>query len=264
MPDSGCRITEKCKTRNAKPINMKLRIAHLYPELMNIYADRGNIIVLVNRCRWRGIDVRVDEFGPGKSPAWDDYDFFYLGGGQDREQKLVARDLAAKGAGLAEAVEQGAALLAICGGYQLLGQYYRTGAGETMEGVGLFKAYTVAGQRRLIGNVVARSSLDGNNLELAGFENHSGKTFLTAGGQPLGRIIFGFGNNAEDGTEGIIYKSAVGTYLHGPLLPKNPELADFLISRSLSRRYGQEAVLAPLDDNLEEAAHQAAVKKTRR
>ncbi len=244
-------------------MNFELRIAHLYPDLMNIYADRGNIIALVNRCRWRGIDVHVDEFSPDRTPAWDDYDFFYLGGGQDREQQLVAENLAAKGAGLTGAVEQGAALLAICGGYQLLGQYYRTAGGLTMEGVGLFQAYTVAGQRRLIGNVVARCSLDGVLLELAGFENHSGKTFLTGDGQPLGRIVAGFGNNAEDGTEGIIYKSAIGTYLHGPLLPKNPELTDFLLGRSLMHRYGKEVVLTPLDDCLEKEAHRVAVAQVR-
>ncbi len=243
---------------------MELRIAHLYPELMNIYADRGNIITLVSRCRWRGVDVRVDNFGPGETPAWREYDFFYLGGGQDREQRLVARDLASKGAGLADAVERGAALLAICGGFQLLGQYYRTSAGETMEGVELFKAYTVAGRRRLIGNVVVESRMDGNIFELAGFENHSGKTYLTEEGQPLGRVVAGFGNNAEDKTEGIIYRSAIGTYLHGPLLPKNPELADFLLQRSLRRRYGAEAVLASLEDGLEREAHSVAIKRAGR
>ena len=238
---------------------MEVRIAHLYPSLMNIYADRGNIITLSQRCRWRGIGVRVDDFGPEEVPQWRDYDFFYLGGGQDREQQLVARDLAGKGAGLIEAVEGGAALLAICGGYQLLGEYYRTGAGDTMEGIGLFKAHTVAGSRRCIGNVVIEAELGGRKFKLAGFENHSGKTFLAAGQQPLGRVVSGYGNNAQDGTEGIVYRGAIGTYMHGPLLPKNPGLTDFLLRLALRRRRGDVA-LDTLDDNLEDAARAVAIK----
>ncbi|MHB1412801.1 MAG: type 1 glutamine amidotransferase [Thermoleophilia bacterium] len=241
---------------------MEVKIAHLYPSLMNIYADRGNIITLSQRCSWRGIGVRVDDFGPGETPDWQAYDFFYLGGGQDREQLLVARDLAAKGAGLIEAVLGGAALLSICGGYQLLGEYYRTAAGDTMEGVGLFKAHTVAGSRRCIGNVVIESRLEGSKLRLAGFENHSGKTYLEAGQEPLGRVVSGYGNNAEDGTEGIIYRGAIGTYMHGPLLPKNPGLTDFLLRVALSRRHG-EISLAALDDSLEDAARAVAVKAAR-
>ncbi|MCL6107015.1 MAG: glutamine amidotransferase [Actinobacteria bacterium] len=238
---------------------MELRIAHLYPTMMNIYADRGNIITLVKRCQWRGIGVSVDDFGLGETPGWTAYDFFYLGGGQDREQTLVARDLAGKGAGLVEAVEKDAVLLSICGGYQLLGRYYRTAAGETMPGLGLFQAHTVAGSKRLIGNVVIDSHLKGPGLILAGFENHSGKTFLEEGQQPLGRVISGYGNNSEDRTEGAVYRGAVGTYLHGPLLPKNPELTDFLLERALARRNGSEFTLEPLDDGLERAAHRVAV-----
>lgn len=238
---------------------MEVRIAHLYPSLMNIYADRGNIITLSQRCQWRGIGVRVDGFGPGEVPEWHAYDFFYLGGGQDREQQLVAHDLAAKGGGLIEAVEAGAALLAICGGYQLLGEYYRTALGDTMEGVGLFRAHTVAGNRRCIGNVVIESELEGAKLRLAGFENHSGKTFIAAGQRPLGRVVSGYGNNAQDGTEGIVYRGAIGTYMHGPLLPKNPALTDFLLRLALRRRHG-EVALASLDDSLEDAARAVAVK----
>ncbi len=243
---------------------MEVRIAHLYPSLMNIYADRGNIITLAMRCAWRGIEVLVDEFGIGETPSWDDYDFYYLGGGQDREQQLVCRDLAAKREGLAEAVERGAVLLSICGGYQLLGDYYRTGAGETMEGIGLFRAHTVAGRRRCIGNIVVEADIGGSRLVLAGFENHSGKTFLDPGQQALGRVLTGFGNNAEDGLEGIVYRNAIGTYMHGPLLPKNPGLTDWLLARSLEHRQGQAigkaSPLPALDDSLEEAAHAVALR----
>lgn len=239
---------------------MEVRIAHLYPSLMNIYADRGNIICLAQQCRWRGLDVTVDEFGPGEQPVWGEYDFFYLGGGQDREQLLVCRDLSAKGGGLIEAVEGGAVLLAICGGYQLLGEYYRTAGGDTMEGIGLFRAHTVAGQKRCIGNVVVESDLVGRLMTLAGFENHSGKTYLQEGEKPLGRVVSGFGNNAEDGTEGIVYKNALGTYLHGPLLPKNAVLTDYLLEQCLKHRYGPEAVLSSLEHGFEDAAHGVAVK----
>lgn len=241
---------------------MEVKIAYLYANLMNIYADRGNIIALIRRCGWRGIETSVDEFGLGETPAWADYDFFYLGGGQDREQLLVCRDLSDKGVGLVEAVEEGAVLLSICGGYQLLGDYYRTGSGETMEGVGLFKAHTVAGSRRLIGNVVVESEINGLQLTLAGFENHSGKTYLDEGQKPLGRVVTGYGNNASDRTEGIIYKNAIGTYMHGPLLPKNAAFADYLIRRALERRYGSEVALEPLESNFEDAAHRVAVRKT--
>lgn len=241
---------------------MEVKVAHLYANLMNIYADRGNIIALGRRCGWRGIDVDVDEFGLGETPVWADYDFFYLGGGQDREQLLVCRDLSGKGAGLIEAVEGGAVLLSICGGYQLLGDYYRTGAGETMEGVGLFKAHTVAGNRRLIGNVVVESHVGGLEMTLAGFENHSGKTYLDEGQKPLGRVVTGYGNNAGDRTEGIVYKNAIGTYLHGPLLPKNALFTDCLIEEALRRRYGTDVELEPLESNFEDAAHRVAARKT--
>lgn len=242
---------------------MEVRIAHLYPSLMNIYADRGNILTLVQRLAWRGMTAGVDEFTTGDTPAWAEYDFFYLGGGQDREQQLVCEDLSAKGAGLVEAVEAGAVLLSICGGYQLLGDYYRTGAGDTMNGVGLFKAHTIAGSKRCIGNVVVKANIGELSMTLAGFENHSGRTFLNPGQQPLGRVVSGFGNNGEDGTEGVIYRNAIGTYLHGPLLPKNAVLTDWLLERCLEHRYGLSADgprLSPIDDELENAAHEAAVR----
>lgn len=242
---------------------MEIKIAHLYPGLMNIYADRGNIICLTQQCRWRGINVTVDEFGPKEQPRWADYDFFYLGGGQDREQALVCRDLATKQQGLIEAVEGGAVLLAICGGYQLLGEYYRTASGEVMDGIGLFKAYTVAGEKRCIGNVVVESNIGDRLLTLAGFENHSGKTFIMDCQTPLGKVISGYGNNAKDGGEGIVYKNAIGTYMHGPLLPKNAGLTDYLLEQCLQHRYGSEVRLEPLEHDLENAAHAVAVKLIR-
>lgn len=239
---------------------MGIRLAHLYPDLLNIYADRGNILCLERQCEWRGVDFQVDGFGIGQTPDWSAFDMIYLGGGQDREQALVFEDLLGKGPGLAEAVERGAVLLAVCGGYQLLGRYYRTADGQTMDGVGLFKAYTEAGTKRCIGNVVIESELGGRRLEIVGFENHSGRTFLEEGQQPLGRVTSGFGNNAEDGTEGIIYRNAIGTYLHGPLLPKNAKLTDYLLERCLKNRYGEEAVLPTLDHSMEDAAHKVAVQ----
>jgi CobQ-like glutamine amidotransferase family enzyme len=245
-------------------MNLEIRVAHLYPNMMNIYADRGNIIALSRHCSWRGIGIRVDGFSLGQDVDWPRYDFFYLGGGQDRDQHLVCRDLREKGTGLPQAIDAGAALLAVCGGYQLLGDYYRTGAGETMQGVGLFKAHTVAGEKRCIGNVVVRSDIAGMNLMLAGFENHAGKTYLDAGQKPLGSVVSGYGNNSEDGTEGIVYKNAVGTYLHGPLLPKNVALAEHLLMRALQHRYGEDVEpLSPIDHRLEDEAHAVAVRIAR-
>lgn len=238
---------------------MEIRIAHLYPTLLNIYADRGNIIVLRRRCEWRGIDIRIDEFGLGEEPDWLQYDFFYLSGGQDREQSLVCDDLKKKASGLIEAIEGEAVLLSICGGYQLLGDYYRTPGGDTIDGIGLFKAHTVAGDKRCIGNVVIDSDLGSGIIRIAGFENHAGKTYLDQGQQPLGRVVSGYGNNSEDGLEGIIYRNAIGTYLHGPLLPKNTRFTDELIRKALKHSRGENVDLASLDDAIEEAAHRKAL-----
>jgi hypothetical protein len=243
---------------------MKMRVAHLYPNLMNIYADRGNIIALDRHCSWRGIDFEVDQYGPGEDFDWMEYDFFYLGGGQDREQQLVCQDLRHKGAALPEAVDSGAVLLAVCGGYQLLGDYYLTAAGEHMEGVGLFRAHTIAGTKRCIGNVVIDSVIGGEKMILTGFENHAGKTYLDSGQKPFGTVVSGYGNNSEDKTEGIIYRNAIGTYLHGPLLPKNPVLVEYLILQSLRHRHGDEVEpLQPIDHRLEDAARATALKIAR-
>jgi CobQ-like glutamine amidotransferase family enzyme len=237
----------------------ELRICHLYPELMNIYGDRGNVITLTQRCRWRGYGVRVTcvSLGGGLDPG--EHDLFFIGGGQDREQILVCEDLSReKGESLRQAIEDGAALLSICGGYQLLGNHFLTYTGEDLPGISLFDVKTVGGETRFIGNVAVSSELKGVEGTLVGFENHSGRTHLGPGCRPLGKVIRGYGNNGEDGYEGCVYRNALGTYLHGSLLPKNPSLADWLILQALRRRYDLEA-LAQLDDSLEIAAHRAAM-----
>jgi CobQ-like glutamine amidotransferase family enzyme len=233
-----------------------LRIAWLYGSQMNIYGDRGNVLSLAQRARWRGIEPDILEIGLGE-PIPPDVDIFFFGGGQDDAQIAVSRDLAAgKGAAIKEAVEEGAALLSVCGGYQLLGHDYRPHGAEPLVGVGLFDVTSTAGPERFIGNVV----IDSPWGTLVGFENHSGLTYLGDGVEPLGKVRVGRGNNGTDGTEGARYKRAVGCYLHGALLPKNPAVADWLIEGGLIRRYG-EAALAPLDDGLETAAHVSAITR---
>lgn len=241
---------------------MDLRIAFLYPELMNIYGDRGNIIALSNRARWRGIDVEVqhvsiaDRIDPGY------FDFYFFGGGQDKQQIAVSEDLQGrKGDAIKEAVEQGAVVLSVCGGYQLLGYYYRPFEGDDLPGIGLFDAHTDAGHTRYIGNVLVDSSIPEVG-QIVAFENHSGRTYLGPGCSPLGKSVIGGGNNGEDGNEGAIYKTAYGCYLHGSLLPKNPRFADYLLGQALSRRHGP-VDLKPLDDSLETAAHEQAVGRAR-
>jgi CobQ-like glutamine amidotransferase family enzyme len=242
---------------------MRLVVAHLYPEYLNIYADRGNIAVLERRAAWRGIEVETRAVGIG-DPLPADADLFYVGGGQDREQALVADDLVARGAALAEAVAEGAALLAVCGGYQLLGRFYRDRSGREIPGVGLFPHTTVAGERRMIGDILLDCELDpGVRRTLAGFENHAGRTYLDEGAEPLGRVVSGFGNNGEDGSEGCRLGRALGTYLHGPLLPRNPWLADWLLREALAHRLGEAPELAPLEDDLECRAHEVAAGRAR-
>ena len=237
-----------------------LRLAHLYPKLMNLYGDRGNILSLRRRCQQRGITLAVDELEIGDALDADAYDLIFIGGAQDREQQRVAADLLeTKAEALHKAVEQGVVLLAVCGGYQLLGRHYRPAAGEELAGVGIFDAWTVhpgPTAKRFIGNVVVR--WQGGTL--VGFENHGGRTYLGPSARPLAKVIVGFGNNGRDGSEGVVQgDNAFGTYLHGSLLPKNPRFADHLIAQALRRRYG-ELELAPLDDVLEERAHAEAVR----
>jgi lipid II isoglutaminyl synthase (glutamine-hydrolysing) len=238
---------------------MELRVAALYPEQMNIYADRGNIIFLRRRCEWRGIGFSYTAAGPGDPLDPAAHDLVYIGGGQDRDQRIVARDmLSTKGEGLARAVDDGAVVLAVCGGYQLLGHSYQLGD-ERIAGLGLADLETRRDPGpRLIGNVEIEVDLGGAPRRLAGFENHGGRTVLGSDAKPLGRVIRGFGNNGEDGLEGVRRANLIGTYLHGPLLPKNAWLADRLIQLALARREGSEPELEPLDDALEDAAHESA------
>ncbi|MDP2856739.1 MAG: glutamine amidotransferase [Bacillota bacterium] len=242
---------------------MKILICHLYPELMNLYGDRGNIISFVRRAEWMGVTAETDKVTLGEERDFSRYDILFVGGGQDREQRLICVDFQqVKGKALAAAIESGAVTLAVCGGYQLLGKYYKTGAGEVLNGIGVLDAWTVAGTRRLIGNVVIESGICGEMRTIVGFENHSGQTFLGPGAAALGKVRHGFGNNGQDGLEGCVYKNCVGTYLHGSLLPKNPWLTDHLIKKALERKYGEFEVPA-LDDALEARAHEAAIRRAR-
>jgi len=238
---------------------MELRVLSLYPEQMNIYADRGNILFLQRRCEWRGIEFAHAGAGAGAAVDPSAHDLLYVGGGQDRDQRMVAADMVAtKREALAAAVDDGAALLAVCGGYQLLGHSYQLGE-ERLPGLGIADLETTrAPGPRLIGNVAIEVDLGGGPSLLAGFENHGGRTRLGLGAQPLGRVVKGFGNNGEDGLEGVRRDNLIGTYLHGPLLPKNAWLADHLIATALERRYGRRPELEPLDDTLEESAHASA------
>jgi len=238
---------------------MELRLLALYPEQMNIYADRGNIVFLQRRCEWRGIGFAYAAAGPGDAVDPAAHDLLYLGGGQDRDQRAVAADMVAgKRDALAAAVGDGAVLLAVCGGYQLLGHSYQL-ADERLPGLGLAELETVRSPgERLIGNVAIEADLGDGLRTIAGFENHGGRTHLGAGARPLGRVLKGFGNNGEDGFEGVRRDNLFGTYLHGPLLPKNAWLADRLIALALERRYGAAPDLEPLDDRLELAAQECA------
>jgi lipid II isoglutaminyl synthase (glutamine-hydrolysing) len=244
---------------------VRISVGHLYPEYLNIYADRGNIAVLDRRARLRGHELTVSPIGLGDELDPDAHDLLYVGGGQDREQALIAPDLAAKADAVVAAVSAGTAVLAVCGGYQLLGRGYRGLEGADMPGVGLFPHETVAGERRMIGDVLLECELEpGVTQTLAGFENHAGRTRLDAGAEPLGRVVAGFGNDGESGFEGCRVGRAVGTYLHGPLLPRNPWLADWLLAQALAHAAGSEPPeLEPLDDRLEAEAHEVSAQRAR-
>ena len=238
---------------------LKLRLAHLYPKLMNIYGDRGNILCLQRRCRERGIEFEVEDLELGDKLKPREYDLVFIGGAQDREQRRVAEDLLSlKGQPLREAAERDIVILAVCGGYQLMGLFYRTAEAEELPGLGVLDMWTAhpgPQARRFIGNIVVEWHLG----TLVGFENHGGRTHLGPRAAPLGRIIAGFGNNGEDGCEGATYRNVYGTYLHGSLLPKNPRFADHLIETAL-RRTHNDVALAPLDDAVEDTAHSEAVR----
>jgi lipid II isoglutaminyl synthase (glutamine-hydrolysing) len=243
-----------------------IRVGHLYPDYLNIYADRGNIAVLARRAAWRGHDLEVRPIGVGDVMRPGEHDLLYVGGGQDREQALIAGDLAAKGEGVLAAAADGTAVLAVCGGYQLLGRSYRDYHGVDLPGVGLFPLETVAGERRMIGDVLLECELEpGERRTLAGFENHAGRTRLDAGAEPLGRVVAGFGNDGESGYEGCRVGRAVGTYLHGPLLPRNPWFADWVLAQALAHAAGAAAApkLEPLADELEADAHAVSARRAR-
>jgi lipid II isoglutaminyl synthase (glutamine-hydrolysing) len=243
----------------------ELRLLTLYPEQMNIYADRGNILFLRRRCEWRGIGFEHAAAGPGDAVDPAAHDLIYIGGGQDRDQRLVAADMVAtKRNGLAAAAADGAVVLAVCGGYQLLGHSYQLGD-ERIEGLGIADLETVRSDGpRLIGNIAIEADLGSGPMTLAGFENHGGRTHLGAGAAPLGSVLHGHGNNGDDGFEGVRQGNLIGTYMHGPLLPKNAALADRLIQLALARRLGAEPELEPVDDALEAAAHESAYAAARR
>ena len=233
---------------------MKLKICHLYPEVLNLYGDRGNILCMQKRLQWRQIDCEVETCGIGESASLADYDLFFIGGGQDFDQEVLLEDLRLrKGGEIREALEDGKAFLCICGGYQLLGTGYRTADGQMCEYTGILDLYTEGSPDRMIGNFAYRLGEESGGSLVIGFENHGGRTFLGSGLSPLGTVVRGSGNNGSDGTEGARYKNVYGTYSHGPVLPKNPAFCDHILLGALRYKYGS-AELSPLDDSAEEAA----------
>jgi len=243
---------------------VRIVVGHLFPDYLNIYADRGNMAVLARRAEWRGHELEVRALGQGEAVRPGEHDLFYVGGGQDREQELIAPALAALGPALQEAIAGGAAALAVCGGYQLFGRFYRDQSGDELPGAGLLPLHTIAGERRMIGDVLLECELEpGASETLAGFENHAGRTILDEGARPLGRVLAGFGNDGESGVEGCRAGRVIGTYLHGPLLPRNPWLADWLLAQAIAHRTGEPPELAPLPDELEAEAHAVSAERAR-
>lgn len=230
---------------------MKITIGHLYPDLLNLYGDRGNIQCLMKRCLWRGIEAETIAFELGDKIDFSKLDIVLLGGGSDREQMLVCEKLKEIQKDFKAYVEDNGVVIAICGGYQLLGNYYKTDQGM-IEGLKLVDMSTEQGKGRLIGNIVMQSDLF--DMPIVGFENHGGRTTI-GNNKPLGKVLSGYGNDGQSGEEGVVYKNVIGTYLHGPLLPKNPQLADWLIAHALEKKYGKTIELAPLDDTEEKAAN---------
>lgn len=244
-------------------IDFSLNIAHLYPDLLNIYGDFGNILAFKNRCLWRGIEINVEEIKAGHRINPDEFDFYFIGGGQDIEQYLASEELLKNKERLKKAAENNVPMLAICGGYQLFGHYYRISKEKNLEGISILDCYTTAGNKRLIGNISGVCSYltkDDVDNTVAGFENHSGLTYIKGDTKPFLKVIKGFGNNGKDKTEGARYKNVFGTYLHGPLLPKNPVFCDYLISLALKRKYKCDIPLVELADTVEEKAHEACLK----
>ena len=235
---------------------MELNICHLYPDILNLYGDRGNIITMKRRLEGRGIKVNIDECSIGQPLNADKYDIFFIGGGQDFEQEVLLRDLSSgKAQDIRTAVEEEKTFLAICGGYQMLGEYYKTWDGVQLDFIGAIGVHTIGAKERMIGNYMFRTTPESGYTVVVGFENHSGKTYLSEQVAPLGMMLSGNGNNGEDKTEGARYKNVFGTYSHGSLLPKNPVLCDFILQTALNHRYDGAEPLAPLDDTLELNAH---------
>ena len=240
---------------------MELRICHLYPDLLNLYGDGGNIRCLENRLRWRGLDADVTPLPLGENDDLAGYDLIFIGGGQDFEQELLLADLKrGKGSALRSAIADGICVLAVCGGYQMLGAYYQNAAGHRCGFLGAVDFYTEAGEGRMIGNFAFRCGAASGGSVVVGFENHAGRTFLGEGVSPLGKVLSGGGNNGADGGEGVRFLNVFGTYSHGPVLPKNPALCDRILETALARRYGKCA-LEPLPDAEEKAARAAALKE---
>ena len=229
-----------------------VRIAHLYPKLLNIYGDGGNILTLQKRCKWRGIEVEIEEINVGDSIK--EHDIYFIGGGQDAQQIEVSKELQKHKVFLTKERDRGAVFLGICGGYQLFGHYYQPHNGEKLLGISLLDAYTVAGSNRFIGNVTAKTEYTTPNT-LVGFENHSGLTYLQGDTMPLAKVVIGNGNNGQDKTEGARFKNVFGTYLHGSFLPKNVHFADYMIELALGEK------IEPLDDMVEQEAHNNLVNK---
>jgi CobQ-like glutamine amidotransferase family enzyme len=239
---------------------LHLKIAHLYPDLLDLYSDRGNVIILKKRAEWRGLRTTVDEITVGHEPDLSEYDIIVMGGGMDREQGIVAEDLKNRRENLKQAIAKGTVILAICGGYQLLGKYFATSTGQRIPGLGLLDIETVGAKVRMVGDVVAEMEIDGKTTTVIGYENHSGKTYLGPGVQPMMKVIKGYGNNGEDKYEGVRQGTVFGTYLHGPLLAKNPALADHLLELAMKRK-DLSFTLEQLDDELEVRTHQKLYKR---
>lgn len=239
---------------------MKLRICHFYPDLLNLYGDRGNLITLRQRCLWRGIDCSIEPVSIGQPFDAARFDLAFMGGGQDYEQNLLYNDLfSSKGEAIVRAVEDGMVFLCICGGYQLMGHYYEEQDGKRVQGLGALDLHTVAQSSRIIGDLVAQSGFlaeQGLDPVLVGFENHSGRTWLGAGVRPLATVVRGGGNNGQDKTEGAVYKNTIGTYAHGSFLPKNPAVADWLISTSLQNQGHDLQKLPEIDDEIAKNARE--------
>ena len=240
---------------------MELKICHMYPDVLNLYGDRGNVLCMTKRLAWRGIDASVTKLPIGVQESLAQFDLIFIGGGQDFEQEVLLDDLhRGKDRELIAAIKDGVCFLTICGGFQMMGSYYETYDHKRCDFIGAVDLWTVGSEQRMIGNYKYKCTESAGGSTVVGFENHSGKTWLGKGVEPLGQVLAGFGNNGEDGTEGVHYKNLFGTYSHGPVLPKNPEFCDMLLLTALSRKYGIDR-LDPLDDAAELAAHDAMCAK---